>query len=610
MMGKRHENFRDNMQFSIVTRIGVALALIVALALGTMIISYWISERADSDALAINVAGSLRMQTYKVAMLSASTTDPEFAKARIKLQETWRHPVFKRLNVEHNAIGSLFNQGKSAWVLLDAQLETMPLDQRYVLATSQVELLDELVSQIQADAEYKVRLLRTVQVIALFATVLLAAIVLHWLRNRVEQPLTELTRAAHRIGQGDFTTRLVQQQPDELGVLAMTLNKMSDAIASMYGNLQKRVDAQTQALQTSNTKLQFLYEMVRNLTIDTVDKTKLDAIIEQLQGVVVVKDIELCLLTEQGDRPYLQIQPSSQVDPCERESCHECIESDEQGQCKDDGYVYRYQVQRDNHYYGVLVVRTGSQIPLLDWQQQLLRTVSDHIAIAMGLKSEHEQTRRIALMQERTVIARELHDSLAQALSYLKIQVSRLNKAIPKQDEPMLIDITAELKQGLDNAYRQLRELLTTFRLKVEGGGLEQAIHQAIEVLTAQSGINFRLQYHLFNVPLSPHEEIHLLQIIREASQNAVHHSKGTEVVVRLEQHEDRRIELAVEDNGVGIPEKAEKLNHYGLAIMQERSRQLAGVLTIERRLEGGTGVYFRFTPDYLRHVQSLSDSR
>ncbi|MDZ7901429.1 MAG: type IV pili methyl-accepting chemotaxis transducer N-terminal domain-containing protein [Rheinheimera sp.] len=58
------------MKFSIVTRIGVALALIVALALGTMIISYWISERADSDALAINIAGSLRMQTYKVVMLS------------------------------------------------------------------------------------------------------------------------------------------------------------------------------------------------------------------------------------------------------------------------------------------------------------------------------------------------------------------------------------------------------------------------------------------------------------------------------------------------------------------------------------------------------------
>ncbi|MDZ7901430.1 MAG: HAMP domain-containing protein [Rheinheimera sp.] len=136
-----------------------------------------------------------------------------------------------------------FEQGKAGWEIIDQKILKVDVDQRFALATSQVDLLDDLVNQIQRDAEYKVRLLRAVQVIALFTTVLLAAIVLHWLRNRVEQPLSELTRAAHRIGQGDFTTRLVQQQPDELGVLATTLNKMTDAIASMYGNLQKRVDS-------------------------------------------------------------------------------------------------------------------------------------------------------------------------------------------------------------------------------------------------------------------------------------------------------------------------------------------------------------------------------
>jgi two-component system nitrate/nitrite sensor histidine kinase NarX len=542
------------------------------------------------------------MQTYKVVMLSATPADPAFSRAKQKIFETWRHPVFKRLNSQQNHMSDTFEQGKAAWEIIDQKILKVDVDQRFALATSQVDLLDDLVNQIQRDAEYKVRLLRAVQVIALFTTVLLAAIVLHWLRNRVEQPLSELTRAAHRIGQGDFTTRLVQQQPDELGVLATTLNKMSDAIASMYGNLQKRVDSQTAALQNTNIKLQFLYDMVRNLTIETVDKSKLDDIVENLQRVVTIDDIELCLITENGNRPYLQILPSDQQEPCEKSSCHDCVTANEQGECGEDGYVYRYAVQRDNHYYGVLVVRTGTSTVLLDWQQQLLRTVADHIAIAMGLKSEHEQTRRIALMQERTVIARELHDSLAQALSYLKIQVSRLNKAIPKHDDAMMLDITAELKQGLDNAYRQLRELLTTFRLKVEGGGLAQAIDQAIQALTSQSGLQFRVDYQLINVPLSPHEEIHLLQIIREASQNAVHHSKGTEVIIRLVQNIDQSIELAVEDNGVGIPESAEKLNHYGLAIMQERSRQLFGVLNIARRMQGGTGVYFRFTPDYLRN--------
>jgi len=81
-------------EFSIVTRIGVALSCIVTLALGTMLISYWLSEKADSDALAINIAGSLRMQTYKVALLSQQGKSDELAEAQQQLLNSWQHPVF------------------------------------------------------------------------------------------------------------------------------------------------------------------------------------------------------------------------------------------------------------------------------------------------------------------------------------------------------------------------------------------------------------------------------------------------------------------------------------------------------------------------------------
>ena len=587
-------------QSSIVSRIGIALGIIVTLALATMIISYWLSERADSDALAINVAGSLRMQTYKVVMLSEQPASSEFMTAQDKLTQTWQHPVFSHMKLTNPELNLQFVKARQNWLQLEQQLLQITPARRFDRAQRQVSDIEVLVSTIQQDAEKKVRLLRIVQIFALFTTVFLAAVVLHWLRNRVEQPLSELTRVAHRIGQGDFTCRVEPQEQDELGVLAQTLNKMSDAIASMYGSLQKRVDAQTHALQVSNTKLQFLYDMVRDLSIEVVDRTRLDTLMQQLQQVVGVQDIELCLLTELGSRPYLQILPDNNHEECRRASCDDCNSASDTGQFDDSGWVYRFQVQREPQHHGVLVVRTHKTEKLTEWQLQLFRSVAGHIAIALSLKQEQEQSRRLVLMQERTVIARELHDSLAQALSYLKIQVTRLNKAIEKQKPELLQDITDELKQGLDSAYRQLRELLTTFRLKVEGGGIEVAMQQAVVVLAEQSGMRFRVDYQLANIPLSPQEEIHLLQIVREASQNAVHHSKGTEVLVCLKQLGDKWIELCVEDNGVGIPDKAEKLNHYGLAIMQERSRQLHGELRIERREEGGTGVYFRFYPEYL----------
>ena len=116
----------------------------------------------------------------------------------------------------------------------------------------------------------------------------------------------------------------------------------------------------------------------------------------------------------------------------------------------------------------------------------------------------------------------------------------------------------------------------------------------------------FQLDYRITDVPLEPHEEIHLLQMVREAVQNAMHHSEGKHVVIRMAHlaNSDDKIELAVEDDGVGIPTDPEKLNHYGLVIIKERGRHLGGDAEIKRREEGGTGVYFRFVPQYLQKEQ------
>ncbi|HAS21895.1 MAG TPA: nitrate/nitrite two-component system sensor histidine kinase, partial [Idiomarina loihiensis] len=102
------------------------------------------------------------------------------------------------------------------------------------------------------------------------------------------------------------------------------------------------------------------------------------------------------------------------------------------------------------------------------------------------------------------------------------IQVTRLHKGIEKNDRATIDDVSSELREGLNSAYRQLRELLTTFRLKVDGSGLYSALQTTVKQLTEQSNMVVHLDYRLNNIPLVPHEEIHLLQIIREASQNAV----------------------------------------------------------------------------------------
>src|SRR5690606_30251419 len=142
---------------------------------------------------------------------------------------------------------------------------------------------------------------------------------------------------------------------------------------------------------------------------------------------------------------------------------------------------------------------------------------------------------------------------------------------------------------------------LTTFRLKVDGPGLLGALQTSVKQLSEQTDLDVQLDYQLENLPLTPNEEIHLLQIVREAAQNAIHHSGGSLVAIQLRQDERKWVKVSIEDNGVGIPDTPEKLNHYGLAIMQERSKNLGGEVDIRRRPDGGTGVHFAFMPDCLK---------
>lgn len=596
-------------QFSIVTRVGIALGLMVALTVGTLLASYWLSERADQDALAINKAGSLRMQSYRYAWHRLHQPEAEVtAELAQQLQETWQHPVFNRFSHGDSALAAQFQSTRESWLELQERIATegVVADQIEALIAPHISELDALVGALQQEAESRIRAIRLIQVLSLFATIILAGIIAYWLRSRVRKPLQTLTQTARRIGQGDFTARVNHPMGDELGVLAETLNKMNTAVGYMYGNLEKRVDEQTQAIQHSNTKLQFLYDMARSIIERSPSYQDFTHIIDGLKEAARIDDLELCLITPAGDKPYLQVQPeAAEDDPCAGVDCAECVSAGGGVSVMEDKRVYRYPIERDHHYYGVLVARVELGGQLDDWQQQLLQSVTDQLAIALSLKQEEEQVRRLALIQERTVIARELHDSLAQALSYLKIQVTRLDKAIQKDDAATIDDVSHELREGLNSAYRQLRELLTTFRLKVDGAGLINALQTTIKQFEEQSGLAFRLDYQLANAPLEPHEEIHLLQIIREACQNAIHHSQGSEVIIRLQQTLDKGISLSIEDDGIGIPENAEKLNHYGLAIMQERSKHLGGELRIKRRQHKGTGVYFEFQPAYVNEQKA-----
>lgn len=600
---------------SIVFRIGAMLTAMTALAILTMFSSFIISEMADNDASAINLSGSLRQHSY--IMLSNALIKNEDAHFHSITEERFtefekilKHPVL--INQVNSQSGShltnLYKQVEDDWFLhirpMFESFTTNPSDDAILVSRIEVFVskIDALVFEYQKEAEAKIEWLRIIQVLALFMTLILVYVAMTNIYVHIEQPLALLTELAIKIKDGQLGEKIKLNSKDELGVLASAFNSMSENLSKVYDDLELAVEGKTRELKRSNDALIFLFKTARNINEPDFDYN-FQPVLDEVSFLTGLKDMDLCLSTPESVVPYihmLSLEDASERQNCDGAHCESCKGDSCFVTEAKSGYEIKFPLVQDEQNFGVLVVRVPFNQALDAWQHQLLQSVADQISVALSLRNQENQDRRVSLLNERTIIARELHDSLAQSLSYLKIQVTRLQKAHDKGVEADVFqELMDEIKEGLSSAYRQLRELLSTFRLQIDGSGLKGALLDTVTKMQTRSDMNIQLNFAIDSIPLTPNEEIHLLQVAKESLQNAVHHSKGSTVTLDLQCH-DKKITLKVCDDGIGISDDPEKMNHYGLAIMKERSKHLNGALKLYRQQQGGTCVEMQFTPNEL----------
>jgi two-component system nitrate/nitrite sensor histidine kinase NarX len=245
---------------------------------------------------------------------------------------------------------------------------------------------------------------------------------------------------------------------------------------------------------------------------------------------------------------------------------------------------------------GVMPFRLNTDIELPDWKFRVLEAIGSNLSMALSKLQHQEEVHRIAVLEERSTIARELHDSIAQSLSYLRIQVARLEKNhLPPEHQN---EIVAELKSGLATAYKELRELISAFRLKIDERGFQTALFETAEEFRRRCNLQIDCHNQLSPTLLSANEEIHVLRIIREALANIEKHAGASNVTINASVTEHGVVAVQITDNGVGIGDAKSPENHYGLIIMEDRAQSLDGVITIRNRDQGGTEVLLTFVPE------------
>ncbi len=228
----------------------------------------------------------------------------------------------------------------------------------------------------------------------------------------------------------------------------------------------------------------------------------------------------------------------------------------------------------------------------------LFAKIGRHLGLAIEKARIENHARRLSIMEERTLLANELHDSLAQSLASLRFQVGMVQETIEQSRDRTGLNQIRMIKDGLDQANSQLRELLVHFRTRMDERGLVPAIELMIDRFQKQTGVSVFFQDELGRSDLSPAMEVQVLHIVQEALTNVRKHAGAQYVRVLLRSDHAGHFSVLVEDDGQGIVENAIKSvpgENIGITIMKERASRIGGMLLIESEPGEGTRVELNF---------------
>jgi two-component system sensor histidine kinase UhpB len=203
------------------------------------------------------------------------------------------------------------------------------------------------------------------------------------------------------------------------------------------------------------------------------------------------------------------------------------------------------------------------------------------------LATRHQDVRE----EERTRIAREIHDSLGQALTALKLQLAAARTAATDADAALATRLR-DIAQMVDDLVKSVRRIASELRPPIlDHLGLPAALDWLARDFAHRTGLACKATLHPIDAAISGEHATALFRIVQEALTNVSRHAEATAVDLELSMTGDC-VALEISDNGRGITETiANGPGSLGILGMRERAASLGGVLEVAPRIEGGTRV-------------------
>ena len=540
----------------------------------------------------------------------------------------------------HVRINEQLNEIKEQWYQ-DLKPALLAQDKQgfYSVSSRYIEDVNHFVGELQYRNEQRQTWQQNLQILSLILIVIMVFIGMRRMQKLVLLPIKQLITANNEFKRGKSQTRVSIKGYREFEVLGNSFNDMASTIETYQRSLESEVQIKTQHLVKANQVLSLFYDFSKSLTTSQVSLYRLDALIADFSKTLPHLEFTLCIQNKYiTNKNSIVLHGDQMKELCKKLSCDSCI-------TKNGEHTKTYPIVHQQEAFGELRVRPKSALlmnrsfmtdnginnnetsnditpeqrikmteagnifpfssPELDAQNnELIVSLTNLISTALSLRKQRQQEHQLILFEERSTIARELHDSLAQSLSYLKIQVSVLERHLKNQmSEPEAAAIYQNIEQikvGLGSAYRQLRDLLVTFRLTIDNNNFDEALHEAASEFALKGGFIIKVNNDIMTLNLSAHEQIDLIQIAREALSNISRHAQAQNVEIHLQYEEgDKHILMRIIDDGVGMSGSVDQTQHHGLMIMKERAHNIGGELIVTDNKPRGTIITVRFEPNF-----------
>lgn len=619
----------------------IALVVVLVMVGGTL----WLSWQLEGGAAAINDAGSLRMRTYKLALAldGIPVSGPAIARTDMQhmdatLDELQRGNPARPLFLPGDAgIRAKYRHVVTRWQTLRAHaLAAQQGDPSASLAYRQladgfVMQINDLVMLIERDNARKTAWLRFSQAMLIAIAIAGAVAMIFLLYLWIIRPVLRLRGGIERMAAREFDVRLPVETRDEFGVLTEGFNTMAAELSGLYHGLEARVQEKTARLAAQNRELSALYEITAFLSIPATTEKLCRGFLTRLMQLFGAEGCSVRVADPGGEQLRIVVSGGLPGELIEAEQCmkaHECLcgqamkdgvmeirdfrhlPAGEVMRCAAAGFrgISVFPVAAPQGALGTFALHFRQQRALSPAEVQLLETLGQHLGLALENIQLGAKERQLAILEERNLVAQGLHDSIAQSLNFLNLQVQMLEGALGKESLSDARQIVPLLRAGVEESYNDIRELLLNFRSRLESGQLEQTLHQTLTKFTQQTGIEARLDCHGNGAPLLPEQQLQVLFIVQEALSNTRKHANAKTVTVRIDNRDEYRLEII--DDGQGFDPAlldAHNEKHVGLSIMRERAARLAAHLNVDAAPGRGTRIRLAIprTP-----VQSTEDSR